>query len=68
MNTTVKSRYITTQEASTLLGTYPAWLWTQVGKTLTPPVRKSPKKVFWLRIEIERLAAERDAINKILQS
>ena len=62
------SRYYSTSEACGRVPTYPAHLWSLVGRELSPPFRASPKKVYWLRSEIDALAKERAEIVKILTS
>lgn len=62
------SRYVSTAEACDLLATYSTRLWTLVGTKLSPPYRASPRKVFWLRSEVEALAAEMEALKKHLNS
>ena len=63
-----QEKYVTTAEACLIAGTYSGYLWSLVGKKLTPPLRQSPKKVYWLASEIKALAKEKRAISNLLAS
>lgn len=65
---TISPKYITTSEAAARLGTYNAYLWSLVGRKLTPPIRAGAKRCYWLSSEVDALAAEKHAINQILST
>lgn len=66
--TTETSKYLTTAEACDRVRTYPAALWSLVGRGLSPPVRAGAKKTYWLASEIETLVENKRAIESVLNS
>lgn len=62
-----KQQYMTTAEACDRLHTYPAALWSLVGRGLSPPFRAGPKTTYWLVSEIDALVRNKSAIEKALK-
>lgn len=62
-----KSKYISTAEACERLQVYNAYLWSMVGRKLSPPRRIGPKQTFWLRAEVDAVALELAVLRKAVQ-
>ena len=60
------SKYLTTRQATELLGVHRVYLWSRIGKGLTAPIQPSPKKAFWIRAEVLKLKPSIEALKALI--
>lgn len=61
-------KYLLTKDAAEMLGVDHKYLWDRAGKLLTPPLRPSPKRAYWLSDEILKIKAEAENFRKLIES
>jgi hypothetical protein len=61
-------KYLLTKDAAEMLGVDHKWLWDRAGKKLTPPLRPSPKRAYWLSGEIIKLKEEAATFKKLIEA